>query len=214
MTKTTLLLFALILWGWEGIAQTVTTTYYNRYFSDQTTEQKAYFIKTTKIVGEDKYEEIIRKKDHSVYASYKNGEPIGIWKVDGRLFDFNFEMNYTDTVCRNTNPEFKNWMSDEESIHYASPKTVGGESPMAEVSKNLVYPRSAERKGEEGRVVARFTVSATGSIEHLCILKSAGFEFDKEVCRMIREMKLTAATVNKVPVSICVTMPVSFSLPE
>ncbi len=214
MKKTTLLLVIISLLGLKSIAQTVTTEYYDRYLYSLKPEKRSYYKKTTKIVNGDKYEEIIKRKDNSLYASYKNGEPFGIWKVDDRVFDFNFEMNYIDTSCTTTNPNFKHWLNDDESISYIAPKTIDGEGALQAIGKNVFYPRSAEKKGLEGRVVSRFTISSTGKIENICILESAGFEFDKEVCRLLRLMDVTAPSVNNKPISICVTLPINFSLPE
>jgi periplasmic protein TonB len=69
------------------------------------------------------------------------------------------------------------------------PEFVGGREAMLKfIGKNFKYPRDAEQKGIEGRVVVGFTVDKTGAITDVYILKGVSTSLDNEAMRVMKSM--------------------------
>lgn len=96
------------------------------------------------------------------------------------------------------------------------PKFVGGESAMMEYIKSeLKYPEVAKNDKTEGRVIARFVVSANGSIKDAQILKGLSKECDEETLRVINKMpKWIPGAQNGKAVDVYFTIPVQYSLTQ
>ncbi|HSZ72894.1 MAG TPA: TonB family protein [Cytophagaceae bacterium] len=91
----------------------------------------------------------------------------------------------------------------------------GDEARFKFLQKNLVYPRDAERKGIEGRVIVGFTVEKTGEIVDVKILKGVSESMDKEAERVVKMMpKWKPGKNNGVPVRTRHKIFISFKLPE
>ena len=58
------------------------------------------------------------------------------------------------------------------------------------IFSNLKYPKTAQKAGAAGTVVAKFVVSEDGSLENPTIVRSVHEDCDKEVLRVINEMPL------------------------
>lgn len=56
------------------------------------------------------------------------------------------------------------------------------------IYKNLNYPELAQEYNIEGTVVVKFTVQATGEIDHIKIVKGLGLGCDEAVVDLVREM--------------------------
>lgn len=56
------------------------------------------------------------------------------------------------------------------------------------LSKNLKYPRDAQRYGIEGRVFIQFIVEKDGTISNAKVIKGIGAGCDEEALRVLREM--------------------------
>ncbi|MDB5272614.1 MAG: TonB family protein [Chitinophagaceae bacterium] len=83
------------------------------------------------------------------------------------------------------------------------------------LSKNLVYPRDAERKGIEGRVIIGFTVEKTGEIVDVKILKGVSESMDKEAERVVKMMpKWKPGKNNGVAVRTRHKVDIVYKLPE
>ena len=79
----------------------------------------------------------------------------------------------------------------------------------------MVYPAKARRSGTEGAVKTSFTLTKEGSIENIIITKGTDIVLDKESVRILRELKFsTPPALNGQPVSLCVTLPLTFKLSE
>ena len=67
------------------------------------------------------------------------------------------------------------------------PEPVGGwETFFGSLRKNLKYPKPAQRVGTTGKVFVEFTVSKTGELDNLKILKGLGDGCDEEAMRVIK----------------------------
>lgn len=76
------------------------------------------------------------------------------------------------------------------------------------------YPEVARRMGKEGLVVLRVLVDEKGKVKEVKILRSAGFGFDEEAEKAIRQSLFEPAKHKGKPVACYVKIPVRFVLEE
>ncbi len=89
----------------------------------------------------------------------------------------------------------------------------GDKALMAYISRNLVYPRTAQEMRIEGRVTVRFVIDENGKVGDVEVLKSVSPECDREAIRVIKGMpKWKPAKRDGVNVSSFYTMPFLFKL--
>jgi TonB family protein len=94
------------------------------------------------------------------------------------------------------------------------PEFVGGLQGMSNfVSRNIVYPKPARRRGIEGNVFTEFIVDKDGRVTHIKTIKGISAECDAEAARMISIMpKWTPGLLRGVPVDVRFVLPVKFKL--
>ncbi|MDZ4682465.1 MAG: TonB family protein [Saprospiraceae bacterium] len=85
---------------------------------------------------------------------------------------------------------FEKKQSKAQSV-YKAPATaapVGGtDAYEAYLAQNLRYPDAARKKGIQGVVKLRFTVSAAGNLSNFKVLQKLGYGCDDEAIRLIKE---------------------------
>jgi len=75
------------------------------------------------------------------------------------------------------------------------------------------YPPLARRRGEQGRVLLRVTVSATGEAAVVAVSESSGYELlDQSALRAVKTWRFVPAKFNNHAVVAEVTVPVRFTL--
>lgn len=80
------------------------------------------------------------------------------------------------------------------------------------VQKHLLYPDSARARGVEGMVVVRFSVSTTGAITELELLRNIGAGCGQEALRVVRMMpNFTPAYRNGEAVATKMLLPIRFA---
>ncbi len=96
------------------------------------------------------------------------------------------------------------------------PEFPGGRAELTKfLSKNVAYPRDAEKKGLEGRVIVSFTVEKTGEIIDVKILKGVSESLDKEAIRVVKLMpKWKPGKNNGVPVNVKYKVDIVYKIPE
>ena len=96
------------------------------------------------------------------------------------------------------------------------PYFPGGESEMMKfIRENIQYPASAKEYGIQGRVILRFVVTETGTIENITVLRSLDPACDKEAIRLLKSMpKWIPGKQNDEIVSVYYTLPIVFSYEE
>ncbi|MGH1337791.1 MAG: energy transducer TonB [Aureispira sp.] len=83
------------------------------------------------------------------------------------------------------------------------------------VRENLLYPDSARARGIEGMVVVRFSVSETGAITELELLRNIGAGCGQEALRVVRIMpNFTPASRNGEAISTKMVLPIRFTQKE
>jgi len=83
--------------------------------------------------------------------------------------------------------------TDGEEISYFNyeimPKFIGGDVELAQfLSKNIIYPQKAKKKGIEGKVFVKFAVNIDGTISDVFITQGTDKELDKEAIRVVKAM--------------------------
>ena len=80
---------------------------------------------------------------------------------------------------------------------------------------NIRYPKEAQAKGIQGRVIVQFVVNSDGSICDEKLIKSVDPQLDTEAIRVIRSMPNWKPGIQKgKPVRVRFTLPVTFRLTQ
>ena len=83
------------------------------------------------------------------------------------------------------------------------------------MSKPIVYPGWARRKGSEGLLVAALEILEDGSVGRWKIIQSTGEELlDKAAIKAFLAWKFQPAMKNGKPVKTCIQVPINFELTE
>ena len=94
------------------------------------------------------------------------------------------------------------------------PQFPGGIGKMMEyLAVNLRYPKEAEEKGLQGRVIANFVIEPDGSITNAKVVKPLDPALDAEALRLVNGMpKWTPGKQGGVPMRVKYTIPITFRL--
>ncbi|MFZ6052917.1 TonB family protein [Halocola ammonii] len=85
---------------------------------------------------------------------------------------------------------------------------------LSDLMQSLEYPKKATKKGIEGDVHVKFTISESGEIEEIEIVKSSNRIFNKAVIKALKslEKRFEPSTMDSKPVPTSTTLPVTFRL--
>lgn len=116
-----------------------------------------------------------------------------------------------------TSKNSKNGIKDTDEIFIVvenQPEFPGGLAAMMKfLNQNIKYPKEAQEKDIQGRVVVNFIVGTDGSIMDAQITKGVHESLDKEAIRVIESMpKWKPGTQQGKKVRVRYTLPVMFSL--
>lgn len=94
------------------------------------------------------------------------------------------------------------------------PEFPGGSTAfMKWLTKNIIYPSSAQTSKLKGRVVVSFIVDAEGNVKNLKVEKSNSQIFTNEVIRVLNTMpKWTPGKQNGRPCATMVSVPINFDM--
>lgn len=92
------------------------------------------------------------------------------------------------------------------------PQFPGGEQKLLKfIQDNLKYPNT--ESCVQGRVIVRFVVTKTGSIENIEVVRSLEPSFDQEAVRVVKLMpKWTPGKLNGENASVWFTLPINFKI--
>jgi protein TonB len=69
------------------------------------------------------------------------------------------------------------------------PMFPGGDLALLKfISENTNYPQKAKENNIQGRVIIRFCVTATGSVNRISVLKGVSPELDVEAVRVVQSL--------------------------
>lgn len=103
---------------------------------------------------------------------------------------------------------------DKNSDEMVMPTFPGGKSGLIDyLAHNIRYPRSAEKKGAQGRVIVSFVVERDGSISDIEVKKSVEPSLDREAMRVVAGMpRWIPGKRQGKAVRVRYTIPVTFRL--
>lgn len=123
----------------------------------------------------------------------------------------------TFTACSDTTPAAVGPTSDEPALKASEPYTVVEQMPEIEgglqaVAGSIVYPDAAKQAGIEGRVLVQFIVDPTGAVTDATVVSGIGGGCDEEALRAVRAARFAPGMQDGEPVSVKMTLPISFKL--
>ena len=94
------------------------------------------------------------------------------------------------------------------------PQYPGGETALLNyINKNIKYPKTAQDKGIQGKVILRFVVNSTGKVERAEIIRSLYPACDKESLRVIKSLhNFTPGEQKGEKVAVWYTLPITFKI--
>ena len=94
------------------------------------------------------------------------------------------------------------------------PMFPGGDSTLLSyIVQNTKYPESAKNNKTQGRVIIRFCVNSTGSVDRVSVLKSVSPDIDAEAIRVISSLPaFIPGRQGGKPVPVWYMVPVNFAL--
>jgi protein TonB len=94
------------------------------------------------------------------------------------------------------------------------PEFPGGmEALMQFMGQNMKYPKDAQKRKKQGRVLVTFVVEKDGSVSNAVVVKSVWPSLDAEALRVVRAMpKWAPGKQNGKVVRVKFTMPFNFAL--
>ena len=100
------------------------------------------------------------------------------------------------------------------SVVEQQPEFIGGVKEMyAFLSKNIKYPKDAQRNNITGQVFLSMTIDKTGKIKDIKVMKGIGYGCEEEAMRVVATMPLwIPGKQDNQPVNVQYTMPVNFTL--
>ena len=83
------------------------------------------------------------------------------------------------------------------------------------IAKNIEYPSSAKEMGIEGRVISSFSISKSGKVEDIKIIRGVDEYLDREAIRLIKLIpKMIPGKQRNKPVKVSYVIPIWFKLSE
>lgn len=91
------------------------------------------------------------------------------------------------------------------------PTLKGG---LAQLQKQITYPKLALQAGLEGKVVIQFIVNKQGKVEHPHVVKGIGGGCDEEALRVVKKATFTPGIQDGEPVRVQYAIPILYKLPS
>lgn len=154
---------------------------------------------------------VARDDETEPLEEVSNDKPAGVDSEDGGKED-SVDENPETAVS----PLASDMNDDPLNFHVVEdlPQFPGGAVEMMKwLTKNLKYPKEAQRRKKQGRVVVQFTVNTDGSVCDIKVIKSVDSQLDREALRVLRLMPTWKPGVqNGKPCRTRVVVPIWFRL--
>ena len=120
----------------------------------------------------------------------------------------------THVVTYASTPKEEEEQGEIYQVAEEQPMYPGGmQELMKFIQTNIKYPKEAQERGIQGRVIVQFVVNKDGSISEETVVKSVDPQLDAEAIRILRNMPNWEPGKQKGgPVRVRFTLPVSFKL--
>jgi len=129
--------------------------------------------------------------------------------MEGTKVEVKAETGEDTTQIKNAEPTDKAYEVVEQM-----PTFKGGDAALMKyLSENIKYPETAEKAGEQGRVVVNFIVEKDGAVSNVKVVRSVTPTLDAEAVRVIKAMpKWVPGKQDGKFVRVKYNVPVSFRL--
>jgi protein TonB len=119
-------------------------------------------------------------------------------------------MNLAQTTKQTEqNEQEKNFSIVEQMPVYPG----GKEAMMKFVAEHLKYPESAKNEKVEGMVMVQFTITKTGAVQDVKVLRPLQADCDAEAARVISSMpNWKPGQQDSKPVNVTLNLPIQFKL--
>jgi TonB family protein len=127
---------------------------------------------------------------------------------------FVFSCKNSNNASETQNLDTKEKKAQEEIIVDKMPEFKGGHDAMTKyMIENIKYPEEAKKNGIQGKVFVSFTVTKTGKLENLKVLKNVNELLDAEALRVLSTMPDWIPGESKgTAVDVEITLPIMFKL--
>lgn len=150
------------------------------------------------------------------YPGKQGGKPVPVWYMVPITFSLGPKNESAANSIDNQPVLVKTESNNNEPYMEVQEMPVyqGGDTALINfIVKNIVYPSEAKRQGIQGKVIARFCVTKTGSIDRVSVLRGVSPELDMEAIRVIKLLPaFKPGRQDGVPVDVWYTIPVDFKL--
>lgn len=97
---------------------------------------------------------------------------------------------------------------DSEAVEQV-PQLIGG---LEGLQRHLRYPERARKAGIEGRVIVQFVVDEEGRVVDEQVVRSLSLDLDEEALRVTRRARFVPGCIDGEPVSVQISLPLTFRL--
>lgn len=153
--------------------------------------------------------------------SPQTSEGVKYWELEETLADDpltekkeHTESLISDSVALSSKTGDLHQSTEEERLLFVYEESEVSQRPYFKTLVKPKYPEIARKMGKEGLVVLRVLVDENGRVKEVQVLRSAGFGFDEEAKKAIRQSLFEPAKHHGKPVPCYVRVPVRFVLEE
>ncbi len=154
----------------------------------------------------------------AVKGQFIEGNMVGMWEFNVNNPEKKYAKAFKLSDSTKTCTDLENQMNYLKSLHHkVETMPLFNEGTSKEFSEHvvlsLIYPKQAESKGIEGRVLTKFKVNQFGLLTDFEVLESDNEMFNKEAERVIRTSPLwVPGFSDQIPVEVTYVFPISFLL--
>jgi len=154
------------------------------------------------------------KKDEEVKEEYKSQEAITNTKVAISIADVKGNDEKGKDIADVKQAVTQEVEEKVYTVIEQMPQFPGGEGELLKyISNNLHYPVIAAENGVQGKVILRFVVSKTGTVDKVEVIRSLDPACDKEAVRVVKTLpKFIPGKQNGANVSVWYTLPITYKL--
>ena len=148
----------------------------------------------------------------------ENGRPVRFAYSTPFNFLINPDKFEEITAMGSSVPAFMSTSKTDEETPFVvveeMPLFPGGDKELLKfIAVNTKYPENAKANNIQGRVILRFCVTKTGSVNRISILKGVNYELDAEAVRVVSELpQFTPGKQGGKAVNVWYMVPITFAL--
>ena len=113
-------------------------------------------------------------------------------------------------TIRSTHKEAKRpFIEDDEKY----PSYPGGMAMFYKyVNQHTIYPKKAQARKIEGKVIIQFIVEKDGKVSNIKIIRSPSIDLSNESIRVLKDIRFVPGTVSGRPTRMALQLPIDFQI--